>query len=121
MTTTPETEHVSIVTTSEPCWVVFVDGREKDHYGGGTGHFTRAEADDELDNDETVSPKQLNKPCITIACAQCGDPYDLDNDERAIYHFDTAEQALADVVGTDWTVRDGNAYCPEHPQEDDDQ
>lgn len=123
MAITSETTHASIVTAAEPCWVVLVGGREMDHYGGGIGHFTESEASDELDNDETATAKQLDKPCITVACGQCGDPYDLESDERAIYHFDTATQALADVVGTDWTTtQDGAAYCPEHSQpEADDQ
>ncbi|MEU4224337.1 hypothetical protein AB0F17_08590 [Nonomuraea sp. NPDC026600] len=95
------------------CWVLTnSDGEDLDQ--DGIPHFpSEKHAEEEaakIEGDEVFKPRQLDHPCVIVACSCC--EYIYDEDEDGVCHFDNlaeAEQALAGH----WKFTRDEALCDE--------
>lgn len=109
--TTTTTIPAGIDTLAYRCWHLTWSG-EPAEIGERVPHYrTEAEAQTEIDRDETDAvPQQADEPCVQ-AVARCGFVYDEDGD--GIEHFTTPQDAHDAVTDAGWVVSaDGVLHCP---------
>jgi hypothetical protein len=100
---------------SSACWVLaFDDGQIFDDNDGGEPHFTTAADAIAAYPNQGAHPKQLDKPCVHIACAFCGTWPDEDGEDHGyLLHFPDLTEAQTFVRALGWTVRGDLAWCPD--------
>lgn len=109
---------MSITQTDTPCWhLIHTDGPAK---GGsfetdtaGEAHYsTQNEAQATTrDEDAALEPRLVaDTGCFTVKCGQCD--YVLDEDDGAVHHHPTREDAMTAAMGGAWSERGDDLICP---------
>lgn len=99
---------------AEPCYVLaYPDDTEHDD-DEGTAHYRTLKAAREslaefVDRDNLPEPKQLDQPCHTVECVECG--YVYDEDDCMTYHWTTLAEGLDSVRHAGWMVVGERAWC----------
>lgn len=102
-------------TTTGPCWAVkhpdgyYVRGDEVD----GNHWPTRKEAVDNsyYDSPVPLAVVQMERPCLTLQCAECNHAWNEDYD--IVFHYDTEAELEESAREAEWTkTPEGNWNCP---------
>lgn len=109
---------MSITQTDTPCWhLIHTDGPtvgepfERDT--AGEAHYsTKEEAQGAAEIEEyALEPRQVaDTGCFTAKCAQCD--YVLDEDDGAVHHHPSREDAVKAALGGEWSERGDDLICP---------